>query len=67
MLDLQDRVHRSDECEVVSNGLHNSGKNMPTSSITSILVGHWALGNSTLSYGEMINGLCSEDIEVKTY
>ena len=28
MLDLQDRVHRSDECKVVSNLLNNS-ENMP--------------------------------------
>lgn len=58
-LGLQDQVHHSDEYDMVSGGPNNS-EEMPTSIITSILDGHWELGNSTLSYGEGVNVLCSK-------
>lgn len=63
-LGLQDQVHRSDQVRyMVSGGSDNcvKKKKMPTSCITSNLDGHWALGNSTLSYGERskLNGGCT--------
>ena len=62
MLGLQNQVHRSNE--MVSGG-HNNSEEMPTSIINSDLDGHLELGNSSLSYWEGVNGLCSEGVGVR--